>query len=297
MALMSPGLSLAGNTLAQPLSFSFAVIANAFQAGSEDALLSGRLAKTDQDNLAFVIVNGIKSSDESCSDELYLRRKGLLDTAQNGVIVSLSQNDWIDCRNSSGRPVAIERLNRLRELFFDGEFSLGGTKIPLQRESSNAKFRSYAENARWELGGVLFATIHLPAANNHYRTEAGRNSEFEDRQIANRDWLQSILAIAKREKMAGIVLFCDGNPLSISADGFNRRDGFLEIRRYLSEMAGKFSGKILLIHGQPLPDAAPDNTIVWQKNLGSLNAQASGQKFTVNHATGQLFGVAPTLPR
>jgi hypothetical protein len=106
---------------------------------------------------------------EPCSDKLYTQRHALLNESAQPMIVSLAGSDWSACINSSGRSNAIERLNRLRELFYvDGE-SLGARHLTVTRLSSNAKFRSYAENAHWEYGKVLFATINLPANNNHFR--------------------------------------------------------------------------------------------------------------------------------
>ena len=93
--------------------------------------------------------------------------------AENALIVSLAASDWVNCKAKNGKSIAIERLNRVRELFFAEDVSFGDTDISLIRQSSSAKFRSYAENARWEYGDILFATINLPADNNHYLPEAG----------------------------------------------------------------------------------------------------------------------------
>jgi len=95
----------------------------------------------------------------------------------------------------------------LRDLFFSDEFSFGASKLPVIRQSVAVKFRSYGENARWEFGNILFATINLPADNNHYLPDAGRNSEFEDRAIANRDWLQRVFTFAARKKWKGLYCF------------------------------------------------------------------------------------------
>ncbi len=80
-------------------------------------------------------------------------------------------------------------MSNIRNLCFADEFSFNASKIPLIRQSTSPKFRSYAKNARWEIGNVVFTAINLPATNNHYLAEDGRNSEFEDRQIANCEWL------------------------------------------------------------------------------------------------------------
>ncbi len=167
----------------------------------------------------------------------------------------------------------MERLTRLRELLFADEFSLGASKIPLIRQSNALKFRSFAENARWEVGSILFATINLPANNNHFRIEAGRNSEFEDRSIANRAWLHHIFAIAKLKKMIGIALICDGNPLAKPGaqhlfDGAAKHDGFAEIRQQLTALASKFPGRVLVIHNQAEKRAISASGIAWRGKFG-----------------------------
>jgi hypothetical protein len=279
---------------AQPAGFSFGVIAHPVRAAADESALREAIAETDADNLAFVVVNGVKANVEPCSDAFYEQRKILLDGAKNGVILSLAGSDWADCRNSHGRSAAVERLNHIRELFFPDEFSLGGSRIPVVRESATAKFRAYSENARWEIGSVMFATFNLPANNNHYRIEAGRNSEFEDRLIANRDWLQRLFLFARREKLDGIVLFCDGDPLI--EPGFlerfdlgGKRDGFAETRKLLHELSAKFPGKVLVVHGQVASKQPPE--IAWHGNLGKLGAGSSWNKVNVAPGTPNLFSI------
>jgi hypothetical protein len=281
---------------AQPNEFSFGVIAHPFKASSDESILRDAISKTDADNLAFVVASGMKSATEPCTDALYKRRKDILNSAKNGLIVSLAGNDWSDCKNTHGKSSAMERLNRLRDLFFVDEFSSGSSRIPVVRQSSTAKFRSYSENARWEVGNVMFATINLPANNNHYRPEAGRNSEFEDRLIANRDWLQRIFTFAARKKRAAIVLFCDGNPLAkpTSSQFFDfgtKRDGFAETRRHINALAAKFPGRVLIIHGQAADKPSAPDSINWRDNLGELDVGSEWIKLTVNPATPTLFSL------
>ena len=286
----------AGAAMPQPSEFSFAVINQAPNA-SDDAALRAAIAETDADNVAFVVASGIKSKAEPCSDQLYNSRKTLLDEAKNGLIVSLTASDWAECKNAHGRSAAAERLNRLRDLFFVDEFSFGASKITLVRQASMPKFRSYVENARWEVDNVLFATINLPAANNHYRTDAGRNSEFEDRLIANRDWLHRIFMFAAHRKIAGIVLFCDGNPLAAPSsprlfDVSGKRNGFAEVHKQLNALAPHFSGRVLVIHGASESESAAPGGISWGGNLGDLTLGSGSSKIRVNPTSPTLFTVA-----
>lgn len=293
--LVASASLLAWPAAAQSDTFSFGVIAHSFKAAPDESILRDAIAESDADNLAFVVANGIKASVEPCSDAVYLRRKTVLNSAQNGLVVSLAGSDWTDCKNRHGKSAAMERLNRIRELFFSDDFSFGSSRIPLVRQSMAAKFHSYAENARWEIGNIMFATVDLPAGNNHYRPEAGRNSEFEDRLIANRDWLQRIFAIATHKKMAAIILFCDGNPLiqpgvAQKFDMGVKRDGFAEVRQFINTMSAKFPGKVLVVHGQAANRPAIEG-IRWRNNLGNLGISAGWVKLTVNPASPGLFSI------
>ena len=269
--------------------FSFAVISPLPGAAMDDDALRDAIAETDEDNLAFVIANGMKSANEPCTDKLYLRRKALLEEAKNGLIVSLAASDWAECKNEAGKSAANGKLNRVRELFFSDEFSMGASRIPVIRQSMTAKYRSFSENARWEMGRTMFATLNLPASNNHFIFDAGRNSEFEDRLIANRHWLQRIFSAAMQKKNAAIVLFCDGNPLAIPRAV--KRDGYAEIRSQIKSLAKKFPGKVLIVHGEAAKTPSSP-AIIWNGNLGQLGAGASWIKVTVARTGSTLFVVA-----
>jgi hypothetical protein len=269
--------------------FRFGILTQVNDAEAENSNPASFLDALDDEKLAFIVANGIKSPDEPCTDELYTERRDAFDHARHPLIPSLAADDWTKCVNSSGKPAAVERLNHVRELFFPENFSFGERKISLIRQSISPQFRSYGENVRWRFRNVLFATIHLPANNNNYVSEAGRNSEFEDRAIANRDWLQRLFIFAKRKKLDGIVLFCDGNPLAIpkredlaglKAD----RDGFLVVQRQILKLAAGFPGKILIVHRQasgPRSSASTAHRIRWSRNLGEVGIARSVSTISV----------------
>jgi hypothetical protein len=259
----------------------FGVIGHSFiGAGSGgEARLKQAIADESESALAFVVVTGIKGANESCSDKLYETRRELFDDARRPMIVLPAASDWSECKNPAGRSVAIDRLNRLRELFYNEPTSLGTHKLALTRLSASAKFRGYPENAHWQVGDVLYATVNLPANNNHYRPEAGRNSEFEDRMVANRFWLNRLFAMAKREKLDAVVLFSEGDVKALAqptglrallARSINRQDGFDETRRQIATLAAKYPGKVLLIDSD-LARKGLDPAIEWRGHLGHLS--------------------------
>lgn len=287
-------------------SFDIAIIGHTFPGESGDDDLQRTLARADAEKPAFVIATGIKSADEPCSDKLYLQRKALLNKSDRPLVLVLSGSDWTACRNSAGRSNAIERLNRIREIFYDGQEALGGRLLDLNRQSTITKFRSYSENAYWERSGVLFATINLPASNNHFLPEAGRNSEYEDRLVANRAWLQRLFGMAKRRKLEGLVLFSDGDMRIHAEPGFSllagfssRQDGFAETRRLARTLAGKYDGKVLLVDASREPpvkgekgDAAP-GSITWHGNLGHVTLAGEWNGLRVAPGGEQLFALHP----
>jgi len=272
----------AAEVLKDPDTHRFAVVGHR-AAERGEAALKDALEEAKDEELAFMVVTGIKGELEACGDRVYQKRRDLFDKARRPVILSLTGNDWTACRNSAGRTNAIERLNRLRELFYGEPESLGKDKLPVTRLSSSPRFRSYAENAHWQVGKVLYATINLPAANNHYLPAAGRNSEYEDRAVANRFWLNRLFAIARQDKVDAVVLFAEGNmqPLLQPAAGLRAllqrtptgHDGFADTRRQVQQLTAKFKGRVLVVDSAGLPkDAKP--AIEWRGNLGHLSVGA-----------------------
>jgi hypothetical protein len=276
--------------------FQFSVIGHTLGAGGDEAAQQRAIADAGAAGPAFIVATGVKAGAEPCSDKLYAQRRQLLDEAQAPLIVSLAGSDWTECLNSAGRSNAIERLNRLRELFFADTQSLGARRLLLTRQSATAKFRSYAENAHWEYGNVLFATINLPARNNHFRPEAGRNSEYEDRLVANRVWLHRLFTLAERRKLDGLVLFSDGEIGLQAEPGFSllsgflpKQDGFAEPRRQIRAMAQQYKGMVLLVDTQG--GAGSEPAINWHGKVGHLSLAAQWAEVRVTPGAAALFTV------
>jgi hypothetical protein len=275
----------------------FGVVGHSFDNGGGERRLRQALEDSSDERQAFVVVVGIKHAKEPCSDDLYLERRELLEQSERPLIVVPAASDWSDCRNAAGRSAAIERLARLRELLFSEPASLGVRTLPLARLSASAQFRSYAENSQWVHGKVLYATVNLPADNNHYLPEAGRNSEFEDRLVANRFWLNRLFAQAKRQKLDAIVLFSEGDVKALTqATGLRAllsrsdaaQDGYAAPRKQLLALAGKYSGKVLLVDSAALPKGE-EAVIKWRDNLGHVSVGAHALEVRVTPGDKTMF--------
>ncbi len=268
---------------AQGRSISFGVIGQPERAGNSEQALRKALADADRERLAFVVVNGLKSASEACTDRVYTERREVLDEARHPVILSLGAGDWARCRRDDGSSAAIDRLARVREIFFtEGsgggqststlQAGLASSGLSITRQSATAQFRDYAENMRWYVGGVLFATVNLPDNNNNYIADAGRNSEFDDRLIANRFWMQRLLHAARQKKARALVLFVDADPLLVAksrkATVSAHSDGYAGFRRQMRELTSQFAGRVLLVHNAQDQDSA--TALAWRGNAGEL---------------------------
>ena len=237
--------------------------------------------------LSFVVIKGVRSEREPCTDAVFNERRKLLEEAGMPLVLSLSGSDWINCRNENDEDIRIERLERLREVFFEEGNSFGVGSIPLSRQSQVTRYRYFPENAFWRYEGILFTTLHLPADNNHYSEAAGRNNEFEERLAANRYWLRRVFTLGKRYNLSGIVIFSDGNPFAVPAPHTaTTRDGFMEVRRLMTQLVEQFPGKVLVIYGNATQEYT---AISWRNNLGQVAPGTDWLEIVVNTESDVLF--------
>lgn len=277
-------LTASAATLAEPLRFS--VLMHAARGGDE--ALRAALDDAQSRMPAFIVVNGIKDSAEPCTEKLYRQRKTLLESGSVPVILSMAGSDWIACRDRHGRPAPTVWLNLLREQFY-GETRWNGSKaLPMKRQSALPAFRDFAENSRWTRQHVLFATINLPAPNNHFVAAAGQNSEFEDRLTANRDWLRRLAVLVRVERQRAVVLFCDGNPLPSASAAAAQRDGYQEIRAALRTFAARVNVPVLVVQG-PAPRGEPH--IATRGKLAYVNVEAGVTDILVDPEGRTAFGL------
>ncbi len=291
------GTSLADGKLGDD-GHEFGIIGHSFTKAGGEERLSKALARTRSASLAFVVATGVKDSAEPCTDALYAKRRKLLDGARRPLIVLPAASDWSECK-SGGRRAGLERLNRLRELLYEEAESLGERKISLSRLSMSSQFRSYAENAYWVVDSVMYATVNIPADNNLYRPEAGRNSEFEDRSVANRYWIKRLFALARGKKLDALVLFSEGDVkimteppkwLARLGRGPTGQDGYVQVRHQIQALAQKFTGKVLMVDSAPLGAKALP-AIEWKGNLGHVSVGSGVYQMKVQPKAPEMFAL------
>ncbi len=233
--------------------WSFGVIGDTPLTAGEEVALGRVIDEMNREDLAFVVhVGDIKSGGSRCSDELFEQRKALLQRIRHPFVYTPGDNEWTDChRASAGGYDPLERLSTLRRLFHSGEQSLGGRTMALERQSRDARFAEYRENARWSFGGVLFVSINVPGSNNNLGRTAQMDAEYRRRMTADLAWLDDAFRIASERNLGAVVIFTQANPgwdlLGMLRLG--RPDGYTELRAALAAHALRFGKPVLFVHG------------------------------------------------
>lgn len=260
------------------------------------------LEEMGREPLAFAIHDGdIKSGGGECSDDVFRDILGVFDVSAHPLIYVPGDNDWTDChRISSGRYDPLERLKRLRELFFAGAESLGRQRIPLRRQSADPKFPAYRENAAWERNGIGFVTLNVPGSRNGIVDTRNPSAEFIERGAANRAWLAAAFQRARSTRLAGLVIVIQANP-----DFATPLAGYGEFVAQVREETLAYSGQVLLVHGdthrqridQPLTTlgGAPITNFTRLETFGS--PLLGWVKVTADSADPHVFRFSPRIWR
>lgn len=257
---------LAWPASAQPVSFG--LFGDTPYSHWERQQLPDMLAAMGRDELAFVVHDGdFKSGSDVCSDEIFQDMLGVFQASIHPLIYVPGDNDWTDChRKSNGGYDPLERLAKLRELFFVGESALGQRKLALERQSRDPAFAPYRENVRWQAGGALFVGLNLPGSSNNYHGSTGIGGpvpEYLARSAANRVWLAQAFALAREKKLPGLMIVIQANPGFEAASTRHTKLGYGDFIQQLRDETSAFAGQVVLVHGdthwqqidQPLLDA------------------------------------------
>jgi hypothetical protein len=217
--------------------FSFAALGDVPYNREEEPQFVTMMAEMNHQRLAFALhVGDFKDSRSACSDEVFKQRREWFDLAHHAFFYTPGDNEWTDCGKTAwDRREPLDRLEKLRELFFFRDTSLG--QRPLTVESQRAK--GYPENMRWTVEHVLFATVNVPGPDNNRKQMA---DESRRRTSALLQWMRDAFRIAKERKLPALVL-------ATQADLWTGNRAFGEILATLAEEAQRYSGEVLVIHG------------------------------------------------
>jgi hypothetical protein len=255
------------------------------------------MARIDREDLAFVIhVGDIGAGRFMCTDAGYERRFQQFERSRHPMIYTPGDNEWVDCRSMGFD--ALERLARLREVFFADARSLGLNKLDLEAARDDVVgCGAYPENRSWVRSGVRFITINVPGSSNNVGYDKASDDEARCRNGANRRWIERAVAASRGPDTRALVIAMQANPW------FTRKRVFDEVVDAI-QRAGRALGKpLLLVHGdthnyqvdQPFLDAtgAAIANITRVETYGS--PIVGWVKVTVDPGDPRLFAFEPKI--
>ena len=195
-------------------------------------------------------VGDTKGGGTSCGDARFEKILDDLNRFQAPLVYTPGDNEWRDCyKKKAGRFDPLERLERLREMFFARSESLGMESMTIERQADvMPDYPDYVENVRFMHKQVMVATAHIVGWNDKLPQH---NDNIVDsylaREAANIAWTRSSFAKARRDGAKALVM-------AIHADLWNEEADLEESiheswARAFLEAADDFGRPVLLIHG------------------------------------------------
>ncbi len=236
--------------------FTFALIGDLGYYPQQEPLVDNLLADINQDaSLAFVAhVGDLSRPVHACTEETLKRRLTQFNRSAHPLIFTPGDNDWTDCHDKQGVKGGdpLVALARLRTMFFAEDDSLGERKMRLTRQSQMREFAKFRENARWDLGGVTFATLHVTGSNNNHGRTPEADAEYEVRNKANLAWLRQAFSHAVANKSRAVMVLQQANVFPDITPFPGPRDqvsGLTDVREALLKETIAFEKPVVLVHG------------------------------------------------
>ncbi|PNY81447.1 hypothetical protein [Deinococcus koreensis] len=188
-------------------------------------------------------VGDIKSGSTPCSDENFQKVRDQFALLSGPLVYTPGDNEWTDChREAAGRFDPLERLAKVRQLFFTANTSLGRAPMPLTSQPGQI------ENARWVKEGVVFATLHVVGSNNGMERTPASVSEYFARNAANLEWIRATFAQAKADSAPAVVIGFQAD-LWFGAPFVPSEIGLRDTLSTLAAESKAYGKPVLLIHG------------------------------------------------
>jgi hypothetical protein len=206
------------------------------------------IAAVNRADPAFTLhIGDFKSGRATCDDERLLLERRHFNMFKGPLIYTPGDNDWTDCYRGAARAFdPIERLDRLRALFFATPESLGQRRLKVARQSEHPDQARFVENLVWTQDGITFATLHMVGSNNNLLLDRPQAiSEYREREAAGIAWINEIFRRARAAASPAVVIAAHGNPFVPNGPA----NGYTATVHALRDAARGFAGPVLFIHG------------------------------------------------
>jgi predicted phosphodiesterase len=209
---------------AQGQKFQFAVIGDTSYSKVTEQEFDRLMAALNKESVAFVVHVGDFEADPRpyqrnpdkitmpCTDENFQKVLATFQKSANPFILTPGDNDWTDCHLVKAHKFdPMERLAKLREIFFPEVHSLGQRTIAVDSQAKEQGFAKFRENLTWTMNGVVFATLHTVGSDDNFGRTAEMDAEHAERKAANIAWMKKAFATARAPEVRGLVLLTQAN--------------------------------------------------------------------------------------
>ncbi|MET1086232.1 MAG: hypothetical protein ABWY04_03780 [Arthrobacter sp.] len=276
--LLASQPAFAADNASDSSAFTFGVIGDIPYGDAEIAKFPARIQDINADSaLKFVThVGDIKNGSSVCSDEYFANIRTQFDTFTHPLVFTPGDNEWVDChRTNNGAYDPLERLDKLREVFFDQPGKTLGATMPVRSQDE----LGLPENVRFTQNRVAFSVLNIQGSNNSLLPWTGLGettatpqqlAEVEHRTDAVLAQIRGTFADAGRRNDRAVVLMIqadmfDPSLLAAASANPDSVSGFRGIVQTIIEETNSFDRPVYLINGdshvfaenEPLAEGSP----------------------------------------
>jgi len=254
LVLASTGATVAAE-IGGPRAFTFVALGDMPYREADDPRFEALIRRINALRPAVSIhVGDTKSGSSPCTDAAFDKTRAQFALFDHPLVYTPGDNEWTDChRERAGRFDPLERLARLRTLYFGEPRSLGPVPIALERQADvMAEHRIFVENSRFQRNSVLFVQVHVVGSNNGFEsTRPDPAEEFFARDRANVAWLDAGFAKARADGAAAMVISLQADLWDIRQThrGLPSASGFIATIRAIERGARAFGRPVLVVNG------------------------------------------------
>ncbi len=215
---------------------------------ADEALFANLITEINRTDPAFTIfVGDTKSGGSPCTNAYLESIWKSFNRFENPLIYTPGDNEWTDChRPSAGSFNPEERLQYIRQLYFQNSNSLGKNPLRLIRQADiDPEHKLFVENAYWVSGTTLFATVHVVGSNNNFSNA----QEYALRNRANLAWLDYVVKVAQDRALDHLVIAMQADLFYSPEQETSPKSGLRDTIVRLNQLLSQWNKPALVIHG------------------------------------------------
>lgn len=290
-------LAISLTAQAQDAAFRFLATGDLPYSAEQETQYRRLLQQSEGEDFQFLMhVGDFKSGSAPCSDDEFTKIRDLFRAYPKPVVYTPGDNEWTDCHSAGTDPV--ERLDKLREMFFQDPQTLRLDQLKVHRQSLEPQYAKYVENYRFIKSGVLFIVAHVVGSGNNYRVDHPPSlAEFRGRAAADLAFLKESFAVANAGNFRAVAVVIHANPDFEKGAGEGFREFLATMRGFLSE----YRQPVICIHGdshyfridKPFKDSARKTFLHFTRVEVFGSPNVVGLTVTVDPNDPQVFSYRP----